>query len=293
MKKFAFTFSAALLLLSAAAAQTASGPAPAPPAPVANAVAQNSAFGLLKLPLSSEPSTQKAQQLLEQMVQALGGEAYLNMQDMEQTGRTYSFYHGESTGTGVLYRRLWKWPGKERMELTKQRDWYIIYNGENGYDVTFRGTAALEDAALADYLRRREHSLAVVLRIWLHSPGVVTLFVGEALAERRQTEQVSLLTAQNDSVSIYIDSDSHLPRRVSFIWRDDKTRDRTEEAEGYDNYRPVQGVLTPLSITRYRDGDIVNQRFITDTKYNQNLPDSLFAAAVTWDPKHPASAKRK
>lgn len=288
MKKFAFTFSAALFLLAAAAAQTAP-----PPAPVANGVTQTAAPGLLKLPPSSDPSTQKAQRLLEQMVQALGGEAYLNLQDMQQAGRTYSFYHGESSGTGVLYRRLWKWPGKERMELTKQRDWYIIYTGDKGYDVTFRGTAALEDEVLADYLRRRQHSLPVLLRDWLHAPGIVVLFVGEALAERRQTEQVSLLTSQNDSVSIYIDSDSHLPRRVSFIWRDDKTRDRTEEAEGYDNYRSVQGIMTPFSITRYRDGDVVNQRFITETKYNQNLPDSLFVAAVTWDPKHPATAKKK
>ena len=191
MKKIAFTLSAALLLLGVVAAQTAPVPAPLP---ATSTAAQSS--GLLKFPPSSDPSMQKAQQLLEQMVQALGGDAYLNLQDMEQSGRTYSFYHGESTGAGMLYRRLWKWPGKERVEMTKQRDWYVIYSGDKGYDVTYRGTAALDDAVLADYLRRREHSLPVLLRRWLHEPGVIVIYVGQALAERRQTEQVSLLTVQ-------------------------------------------------------------------------------------------------
>jgi hypothetical protein len=284
MKGSVLVLVVAVLLVGAVAAQTA-------PAPGANAAGQRA--GLLNFPPTNDPSAQTAQRLLVQMVEALGGQAYLNIQDMEQSGRTYGFFHGEASGTGMLFHRLWKWPAKERIEMTKQRDWYTIYNGDKGYDVTFRGTAAVEDEVVEDYVRRRNHSLQVVLREWLRAPGAVVLHVGQALAERHQTEEVSILTAQDDSVSIFVDTDSHLPRRVSFVWRDPKTRDRTEEAEGYDNYRLVQGIMTPFSVTRYRDGLTVNQRFITETKYNQNPPDSLFNATVTWNPKHSGPMKKK
>ncbi|MFI5070555.1 MAG: hypothetical protein ACHP8A_06670, partial [Terriglobales bacterium] len=33
----------------------------------------------------------KAKNLLDQMIQALGGQAYLNIQEVSQEGRTYSF----------------------------------------------------------------------------------------------------------------------------------------------------------------------------------------------------------
>lgn len=236
--------------------------------------------GALQLPPTTDPGARKAGQLLQEMVAALGGEAYLNQQDMEQSGRTYSFYHGEPEGTGAPFWRFCRWPDRDRTELTKQRDWVVLYIGDQGYEITFRGTTPVEPAQLEDYLRRRQHSLPFVLRKWLKQPGVALFYEGQGLAERKQSEQVSVVNAENDSVVISIDSSTHLPLKVAFTWRDPKTRDRTEEAEGYDNYRPVQGIMSPFSITRYKNGETASQRFITATSYNQNLPDKLFEAAA-------------
>jgi hypothetical protein len=44
------------------------------------------------IPVDQE-NANKARALLEQAIQALGGQAYLNIQDFSQEGRTYSFYH--------------------------------------------------------------------------------------------------------------------------------------------------------------------------------------------------------
>jgi hypothetical protein len=239
-----------------------------------------SASELIPLPPATDPGAQKAGQLLQQMVAALGGDLYLNLRTMEQTGRSYGFYHGESTGTGTLFWRFWRPPDKDRLELTKQRDVTDLFLGDEGYEITFRGTAKLDPEQLADYLRRRNHSLPWVLHNWFREPGVALLYEGFGVAERKQAEMISVITAQNDSVTIAIDSNSHLPVRVSFTWRDPKTRDRTDEAEGYDNYRMIQGIMTPLSVTRYKDGEPSNQRFITSVTYNRELADSLFAAQV-------------
>jgi hypothetical protein len=45
--------------------------------------------------------------------------------------------------------------------------------------------------------------------------------------------------------------------------------------------------MTPHSFTRYFNGEMSQQRFITKAKYNLNLPDTLFEASVTYDPKAP------
>jgi hypothetical protein len=237
--------------------------------------------GLLHLPPATDPGAQKAAQLLEQMVATMGGAAYLNVQDMEQEGRTYRFYHGEPEGTGALFWRFWRWPDKERIELTKQRDWIVLFVGDQGYDITFRGTAAVGKDQLDDYLRRRNHSLLWVLRKWLDQPGLALFYEGLGLAERKQADQISIINSQNDAVTISIDSNTHLPLRVGFTWRDPKSHDRNDDAEGYDNYRPIQGIMTPFSITRYHNGEPATQRFITLTRYNQNPPDSMFTAALT------------
>jgi hypothetical protein len=264
----------AFSVTSAAQAQASSPPVQPASSPQASASAAAGA-GLLHLPPTSDPGTQKAGQLLEQMVAALGGEAYLTLQNLEQNGRTYAFYHGEPSGAGALFRRFWKWPDKDRVELTKQHDVVTLFVGDQGYDITYRGTSALEETQLQDYLRRRNHSLPWVLRQWLR-PGTILLYEGQTVAERKQAEKVTVLNAQDDSATIAIDSHTHLPLRVSFVWRDPKTRDRTEEAEGYDNYRPIQGIMTPFAVIRYRNGEPSNQRFITETKYNLDLPESLF-----------------
>ncbi len=282
----------AALLTTAMAGQAQAAPSQTQSATVPATSGAGQARGLLGLPPSNDPGVQKAQQLLEKMVAALGGQAYLNIQDMQQQGRTYSFYHGEPEGTGAPFWRFWKWPDKDRLELTKQRDWVIVFNGDKGYETTFRGTAPVEAEQLDDYLRRRNHSLAWVLRKWLKQPGVALFYEGPGVAERKQAEQVSVMTVDNDAATISIDSNTFLPLRVAFTWRDPKTRDRNDEAEGYDNYRPIQGVMSPFSIIRYHNGEPANQRFINMVSYNQNLPDSQFAAKVTWDPNKAPTKKK-
>jgi hypothetical protein len=63
------------------------------------------------------------------------------------------------------------------------------------------------------------------------------------------------------------------------------------EEEIYDSYKLVQGIWTAHSITRYYNGETSQQRFVATASYNQKLPDSLFDASVTYDPKAPVKKK--
>ena len=44
---------------------------------------------------TDQANSQKAKQIIDQAIQALGGQAYLNIIDMKLEGRAYSFHHGE------------------------------------------------------------------------------------------------------------------------------------------------------------------------------------------------------
>ena len=247
---------------------SAQNPPTASPASAAQTAAANTT--------PPDDNARKAKALLDQMIQALGGEAYLGLQDLKQEGRTYSFFHGQPTGAGAPFWRFWKWPDKERLELTKQRDWVIIHNGDQGYEVTFRGVGPEDPKTFADYQRRRKFALEWVLRGWLRQPGIALFYEGPAIAAQKQAEQVTILNAKNEGVTIDIDGVTHLPIKKTFSWRDPADGQRNEESEIYENFKTVQGISTPLSITRMMNGDISNQRFISSMSYNQSLPDSMF-----------------
>jgi hypothetical protein len=261
--------------------------------------------------LNSSENAQKARTVIDQAITALGGQAYLTYENKAEQGRYYPLHHGRSDTTGIPYNYFTKYPDKDRFEVLGVKDVHVIpgtidiggvkakkpaiiliHNGQKGYETTYKGTAPQDPEELARYLRRRPHSIEWVFRKWINDPGVALFDDGMTVVEGKTAEQISLLNNQNDAVTIFIDQNSHLPVKVSYSWRDPADKQRNTEEEVYDNYKPVQGILSPHSVTRFYNGDMTQQRFITTIKYNLKLPDSEFEATVnydprTYDPKHP------
>lgn len=240
------------------------------------------------VPVDQE-NAKKAKDLISQMIDALGGQAYLEIQDISQEGRTYSLHHGEAEGAGILFWRFYKYPDKERIELTKKRDVIEIFRGNEGFETTYKGTRADEPKVVTDYVRRRQYSLDWVLRKWLHEPGIALFYEGATVAAQKDTQQVTIMNSRNEGVTLYIDTNTHLPVKKTFSWRDPTDKERNIEDEVYDNYRPVQGIMTPFSVTRFYNGDMASQRFLHAVTYNKGVNDSLFDASATYDATRPAS----
>jgi hypothetical protein len=205
-------------------------------------------------------NSNKAKAIIEQGIQALGGQTYLTIRDREQQGRSYGFHHGTPSGGGAQFWSFSQFPDKERVELTKERDIAQLFVGDKGWEITYKGPHPLEPKDLEDYLRRRRYSLDRILRTWLNDPGVVMLFEGNAIAAQHPALQVTLVNAQNESVSLYFDVDSHLPIKKSFEWRDpvDKQKNLEEKSTKLSTRVRYHG---PYNVTRYFNGDMSNQRF--------------------------------
>jgi hypothetical protein len=235
----------------------------------------------------------KAKAVLDQGIQALGGQAYLTIRDREEQGKIYGFHHGRASGAGGPFWRFSQFPDKERVELTKERDIAELYVGNKGYEITYKGPHAIEKKDLDDYLRRRRFSLDTVLRTWVNDPSVVLLFEGFAIAAQHPSQQVTLINNQDESVTLYFDNDTHLPVKKSFSWRDPVDRQKNLEEEVYENYRQVSGVMAPYNVTRYFMGDMASQRFLNSVTINQGLDPAMFDPNSGYDPNKPPGKQTK
>ncbi|HZP04297.1 MAG TPA: hypothetical protein VFB43_05300 [Terracidiphilus sp.] len=214
----------------------------------------------------------QARAALDAMVKALGGDAWLNMQNKTMEGHVAAFFHGNpDLGTEETFE-FHQWPDRDRIEVTKHRDVVEFFIGRQGWEVTYRGKKAMEKDSLDDYLRRRDHSIETAVKVWMKDPNTILIFEGQHLAERHLADQVTLISPQNESVTILMDAQTHLPLRRVFEWRDPVYKDKNSDAEEYDDYHVVEGFPTPFTISRFKNDEQVRQYYVSKVHYNQQLP---------------------
>ena len=293
---------AAVLLLGVATAQP---PVTKSATPAASALP--SAASKTAAKTTEDAGTQKARTLLAQAIEALGGPAYLSYSTRSEEGRTYSLYHSQTRGPGALYRRFYRFADKDRVEVAlekgigvydlipfpipvpegksnKKTDVAIIHNGDKGYQVSYQGTELEEAKDTRDYVRRRARSMEWVLRKWIQEPDAAFFYDGSALGNANLADKVTITNGKNESVTLFLDTVTHLPVKKAYSWRDPSDKGQNVEEELFDNYKPVQGIMTPYTVSRYYNGDLVSQRFLNKIKYNDDLAETLFEANM-----HPAS----
>jgi hypothetical protein len=227
----------------------------------------------------AQSNQQKARATLDRMIAAMGGQAYLTVQDSYSEGRYGRFGHNGEIAADTVFVRYWEWPDKDRWELTPQRDIVQLYVGDQAYEITYKGSHLQnpekdENAKLN--LLRHHYALENVLRSWINAPGTLLLDEGPTLAINRMAERITVITANNESVSIMVLADSHLPAEKVFYTRDPQSRERDEEDEIYDNWRMVQGINTPFSRLVQRNGRMARQEYLQNVVYNRRPADDVF-----------------
>ncbi|GGA74162.1 hypothetical protein GCM10011507_26910 [Edaphobacter acidisoli] len=233
---------------------------------------------------------QRGKQLIDEMVKALGGQAWLDRQDETEDGRVASFFQGQPNGLGTLFHADRQFPGPGRPEALrigflswrgmimpgKKTDVVQIWRDKTGYEITYKGKTTLPKEQVANFYLRRDHSIEVVVRDWIKAPGVMIVAEGTTMVERRMADKVTVLSANNDAVTLELDATTHLPLRSTFRSRNAQFNDWDEDVEEYDDYHTVQDLPTAYTLTRYHNGEMVGQTFLTSVKYNTGLSQDLF-----------------
>ncbi len=78
-----------------------------------------------------------------------------------------------------------------------------------------RARQELPKDQVQELIRRRDHSIQTAMRVWLNDPRTVLIYGGQNLVERHLADQTTLINAENDSITIQTDAETHLPLRRS------------------------------------------------------------------------------
>ncbi len=245
----------------------------------------------------AETSEQRAKRVIDEAVAALGGQAYLTMQNRVETGRIYASYNNKVSGmaTDATYThylqpsetkesgfpavRIREARGRkpEDLELKKQDD--VIFLGEGaGYEVTFRGARPLADTVLQQYKTGTLRNIFYILRQRLGETGLTFESKGSDFFENRPVEIVEITDAENNTVTVFFDQLNKLPLRQLYYQKDPIDNSKQEEVSIFNKYRDVGGgVMWPFATQRQRNGEKIRETYLEKVEINQDLKDSLFA----------------
>ncbi|MFZ0212609.1 MAG: hypothetical protein WBE20_15715 [Candidatus Acidiferrales bacterium] len=231
--------------------------------------------------LMPEQSAAKAKQLLQQTIQALGGNAYLDVKDSSCMGWLGEFGH---SGALQSYDRFWdfvKFPDKDRTEFSKKRNIIQIFNGNQGWVLDRGGVSDADASQIKDNENQLEMDLDNILRFRMKDPGMIFRYDGPDVVDLKEADWVELDDPQGHEIRIAIGRLDHLPIRKEVAMRDPITHMRTEEVDYYSNFHPIDGVMMYFDQTHVRNGlKTFTVSYIPDgCKFNTGLQDAFFTKA--------------
>lgn len=249
--------------------------------------------------LLPEQSAAKAKAVLQQVIAKLGGNAYLNVRDSDCEGRVAQFgSSGDLTGF-TPFRDMWLLPGKNRVEYISKGEHTVlayllgadglsithggvlvtVFDGEKGWLLDKSGVTEQPEDVTKNYVEQIKAGMNSMLRSRMNEDGVELRYAGTDLLDLKEVEWIEFSDRDHRALRLAVEKSTHLPLTWVIEKRDPETRERTEIAISYTQFIALDGVLTPLSITRSQNGRRVSQTYLTSCKFNTNPSPELFTRA--------------
>jgi hypothetical protein len=239
----------------------------------------------IALARGQETRQDRGKRVVDEALAALGGQAFLHMEDRIVTGRAYSFYSSKISGLSVatIYTRYTvPAPGKlglrERQAFGKKQDeGWLLFTDEGGWDVTFRGARPLADDVYTNFKENTERSILYILRQRLNEPGLSFYSEGSDIFQNEPIQIVDITDATGFTVTVSFSQFSKLPVRQTYRRRNLTYHDFDTEVTTYSKYRPVDGITWPYDVHREHNGDKVFELYSDSIQMNKDLKDDLFS----------------
>jgi hypothetical protein len=226
-----------------------------------------------------DQSAARARQILAQLVDALGGPAYLQARERECDGRRAQFGHNGELDGFIDFKDYWRYPDKHRIDYSKKRNIIDLFNGNQGWTMDRGGVSDEPEKAVSDFQQMVKLSVDNLLRNRLKDPTLTVLYAGRGISDMRPIDWVEISDGDR-TLRLGVDRTSHLLLRSAMISVDEETRERTEETTIYTNYQRKDGVLVPLQVSRERDGHRFFQAFYENCTFQPNLPEDTFSRSA-------------
>jgi hypothetical protein len=227
-----------------------------------------------QLPQHIDP---QARQMLDRAIQALGGQAFLHAKSLTTKGRSFFFQDGNTAGMApfqswVLY------PDKRRFSYGKTKPVILINNGDKGWELDNYGLISQPDKQLQGWILTNRYSVENLLRVRINEPGVLIQLGRSDFVDNLPTQGIEITEPGGASVRLDLHRQSLIPSRISYRVRNVKEDDWDDYSDAYADYRDVDGIETPMHITRYLNGDRIGETFRNTATYNEDYPSNYFTA---------------
>ena len=227
-----------------------------------------------QMPVNPE-SAAKAKELFGRAVEALGGDAFLNVQTAQYEGRVYGFRRGDLSGLAQVVQYV-RYPDQSREEYGEKKEEIHISNRDNGWMININGVHPVPEEEMKSRRESRSMRAFYVLRYRLGEEGSIVEYAGHDIWENREVEVVRFVDKENSVLTFSLDRSTGLPARTTWVHRDPMTRERIEEVETFGNYFTREGITKPRRTMRLRNGTRVFEAVIREARYNIPQPESLF-----------------
>ena len=215
----------------------------------------------------------RATQTIDEMIAALGGQTFLDVDDIHTTGRFFAFSRGELSG-GDLFSDYVKFPDMERAEFGTSKNRSITINrGKEGSKVEGKKDPEQQTPGeIEEFIKGFKTSFDYVLRFTLSDRQTTIQNLPTEVVDFKRTNVVEVRDVAKNRIRFYIDRDTHLPVKMQ-VRRTDDSKLREEQ---YANWHKFQGVMTPLYVSRYTDNVKTMEIRAETAVYNSGLADTLF-----------------
>lgn len=238
-------------------------------------------------PAPASSIDEKSQQVIDQAIQALGGQRYLNIQTELGKG-FYTTYNDGISQIPARFLDYIAYPDRERTEFTGAGIKTIQTNsGDTGwmFDGAVKKISDQTPAQVDAFKLAMRTRLENLLRGWWKKEGGKVTYVGRreaGLAKRNET--VRLTYPDGFWIEYEFGARDFLPAKIIYK-RTRKDPDSGDEVEVTEEDRimrfiAVDGVNAAWIIDRYTNGKQTSRINYESVQYNQPFADTLFAKPV-------------
>ena len=245
-----------------------------------------------------EKSTAKAKRLVQQAIDALGGAAFRDYEELDCTGRLAEFDHNGDRAGDANYHNYWHFPDKNRTEYvvnsTKGGPFAVlvgilpikggvfiqVFSGNEGWTMDKSGVNEAPASTVSNFQTAAKNYFRNVLLLKVNAPDVFLRYTGTTPVDLWQVDWVEITDrGEEGSIRVALDHATHLPSRIVVTGKDVETGQMDEDVTIFTNYQANDGVQIPMQVTRLHNDRRTYQLFYASCKANPKLPADFFTKA--------------
>jgi hypothetical protein len=216
--------------------------------------------------------TDKATTIFNNMISALGGKAFLDVREIQASGKIFVFKRDVAAGSDVFVDYI-KFPDKDRFETGPYRiKPTYINNGDVGWKVELPKIEPQPAAEAKAFQAAFKTGFQYVARFVLTRLDVPLQHVGTEMISFKRNDVLEFRDSGN-FFRLFVDQQTDLPTKMQ-VRRAGEAFMREEQ---FANWHDFQGIRTALFVIRLRDGEREREVRFDNVSYNPGFADSLFA----------------